>query len=198
MKFNPPFSPSIRFDHHPVHFWFQPKFWSNGSPSGVPAGWGGGFRPGKFRWTNFVTRNPHQIFPDRFKETHQKFSREICPAKNLRCLRRHFLYFSTYFLMGGGTAFFEPWWGGGDALCTCFAFRFHPRCLPPASPPMRKPASQPSGRPRSSTRPLSRSTPGGGSFAFGNHTYTYPSPSPRGRGDRTFLHHDFFAAEKHW
>ena len=41
---------------------------------------GGNFVQEKFRWTNFVTRNSHQIFSGRFKKTHQIF-----PARNLSC-----------------------------------------------------------------------------------------------------------------
>ncbi len=49
------------------------------------------FAQEKFRWTNFVTWNSHQIFPDRFKKTHQNFLARNLSAKNLWRLRRHFL-----------------------------------------------------------------------------------------------------------
>jgi hypothetical protein len=42
----------------------------------------GDFVQDKFRWTNFVTRNSHQIFPDLFKKTHLIFpSQNLSPAK---------------------------------------------------------------------------------------------------------------------
>ncbi len=42
----------------------------------------GNFTLDKFRWTNFVTRNSHQIFPDRFKKSHQIFPvQNLFPAK---------------------------------------------------------------------------------------------------------------------
>ncbi len=40
------------------------------------------FAKEKIRWTNFVTRNSHQIFPDRFKKSHQIFqARNLSSAK---------------------------------------------------------------------------------------------------------------------
>jgi hypothetical protein len=42
----------------------------------------GNFALEKFRWTNFITRNSHQIFSGRFKKTHQIFpAQNLSPAK---------------------------------------------------------------------------------------------------------------------
>jgi hypothetical protein len=107
----PPFyAPGGRFDIPPwtplvVHLWdiegkAMDPFGLLKQPCTRPQGsTGGDLLQEKFRWTNFVTRNSHQIFPDRFKNTHQIFSARNLSEKS-SAPSAPFSLFLIYFLMG--------------------------------------------------------------------------------------------------